>query len=199
VFLPGAPLRAQTPGVDDQSGDTAQEIFTAALIAEDLASTFYYNGLVRPVVMDPNLAGPGGTATHVEATGNLGNVEYFRAALSEEIQHADLLRSLIGKTSSTTDPIQTFYLPTGTFDTLSAFIGVLNTLENTFIAAYLWLRSSLRRWRRIREAVWLLSAMRAGCLYGAGPGVLCAGGCLDHGSGGGASCAGQGCDESESG
>jgi hypothetical protein len=87
--------------------------------------------------MDPNLAGPGGTATHVGPTGNLGNVEYFRAALSEEIQHADLLRSLIGKTSSTTDPTQTFYLPTGTFDTLSAFIGVLNTLENTFIAAYL--------------------------------------------------------------
>jgi len=137
AFLPGTPLRAQTPGVDNQSGDTAQEIFTAALIAEDLATTFYYNGLVGSVVMDPNLAGPGGTATHISSTGNLGNVEYFRAALSEEIQHADLLRSLVGKTSSTADPIQTFYLPTGTFDTLSAFISVLNTLENTFIAAYL--------------------------------------------------------------
>jgi hypothetical protein len=40
AFLRGAPLRAQTLGVDNQSGDTAQEIFTAALIAEDLASTF---------------------------------------------------------------------------------------------------------------------------------------------------------------
>ncbi|MGF7180676.1 ferritin-like domain-containing protein [Tunturiibacter psychrotolerans] len=137
AFLPGTPLLAQAPGVDNQSGDTAQEIFTAALIAEDLATTFYYNGLVGTVIMDPNLAGPGGTAKHVESTGNVGNVDYFRAALSEEIQHADLLRSLIAKTSSTTDPVQTFYFPTGTFDTLAAFIDVLNSLENTFIAAYL--------------------------------------------------------------
>jgi hypothetical protein len=137
AFLPGTPLLAQAVGVDNQSGDTAQEIFTAALIAEDLATTFYYNGLVGPVVMDPNLAGPGGSATKVEPTGNLGNLDYFRAALSEEIQHADLLRSLIGKTTSTTDPVQTFYFPTGTFDTLPAFIDVLNALENAFIAAYL--------------------------------------------------------------
>ncbi|MBB5342883.1 ferritin-like domain-containing protein [Tunturibacter empetritectus] len=137
AFLPGTPLHAAAPGLDNQSGDTAQEIFTAALIAEDLASTFYYNGLVGPVIMDPNLAGPGGTATHVTAAGNLGNVEYFRAALSEEIQHADLLRSLIGKTVSTTDSVQTFYFPTGTFDTLAPFIAVLNALENAFIAAYL--------------------------------------------------------------
>lgn len=87
--------------------------------------------------MDPNLAGPGGTATDVTSAGNLGNVEYFRAALSEEITHANLLRSLIGKTSSTTDPVQTFYLPTGTFDTLGAFTGVLNALEDAFIGAYL--------------------------------------------------------------
>src|SRR5580693_4909728 len=140
AFLPGTPVRAELSDFDDAdnlSGDTAQEIFTAALIAEDLASTFYYNGLVGPVIMDPNLAGPGGTATNVTAAGNFGNVDYFRAALSEEIAHADLLRALIGKTSSTTDPVQTFYLPTGTFDTLAAFTGVLDALENAFIGAYL--------------------------------------------------------------
>ena len=43
AFLPGTPLRADSDDRDDLSGDTAQEIFTAALIAEDLASTFYYN------------------------------------------------------------------------------------------------------------------------------------------------------------
>ena len=32
--------------------DTPTDIFTAALIAEDLATTFYYNGLVGPVIMD---------------------------------------------------------------------------------------------------------------------------------------------------
>lgn len=139
AFLPGTPVRADSddPDRDNLSGDTAQEIFTAALIAEDLASTFYYNGLVGPVIMDPNLAGPGGSATNVTAAGNFGNVDYFRAALSEEIAHANLLRTLIGKTSSSTDPVQTFYLPTGTFDTLGAFVGILDALENAFIGAYL--------------------------------------------------------------
>ncbi|MDP9051696.1 MAG: ferritin-like domain-containing protein [Acidobacteriota bacterium] len=140
AFLPGTPLRADSDDRDDRddlSGDTAQEIFTAALIAEDLASTFYYNGLVGKVIMDPNLAGPGGSATNVTASGNFGNVDYFRAALSEEITHANLLRSLIGGTSSAGDPVQTFYLPTGTFDTLASFTGVLDALENAFIGAYL--------------------------------------------------------------
>jgi hypothetical protein len=140
AFLPGTPVRAEEfdcNDLDNLSGDTAQEVFTAALIAEDLASTFYYNGLIGPVIMDPNLAGPGGSANSVTSAGNLGNVQYFQAALSEEIAHANLLRALISKTSSSTDPVQTFYLPTGTFDTLGAFTGVLDALENAFIGAYL--------------------------------------------------------------
>lgn len=138
AFLPGTPVRALDPDDrDDVSGDTAQQIFTAALIAEDLASTFYYNGLVGTVITDPNLAGPSGSATNVSSGGNLGNVEYFRAALSEEIAHANLLRSLTGGTASSGDPVQTFYLPTGTFDTLGAFTAVLDALENAFIGAYL--------------------------------------------------------------
>jgi hypothetical protein len=87
--------------------------------------------------MDPNLAGPGGSANNVTSAGNMGNVQYFQAALSEEIAHANLLRAFISKTSSSTDPVQTFYLPTGTFDTLAAFTGVLDALENAFIGAYL--------------------------------------------------------------
>jgi hypothetical protein len=31
---------------EEQDKDTVTEIFTAALIAEDLATTFYYNGLI---------------------------------------------------------------------------------------------------------------------------------------------------------
>jgi hypothetical protein len=46
---------------DDKTSDTAQQIFTAALIAEDLATTMYYNSLVGGVIEDPNLAGPSGT------------------------------------------------------------------------------------------------------------------------------------------
>jgi hypothetical protein len=84
AFLPGTLVRADGDDrngddSDDLSKDTAQEIFTAALIAEDLATTFYYNALVGTVITDPNLAGPGGTATNVGSGGNLGNVDYFRA------------------------------------------------------------------------------------------------------------------------
>lgn len=120
-----------------QSKDTVKEIFTAALIAEDLATTFYYNALVGPVIQDPNLAGPGGSATNVTASGNFGNVDYVRAALSEEISHASLFRSLLGIPSAAKDPVQTFYFPNGTFDQLASFTGLLDALENAFIGAYL--------------------------------------------------------------
>ena len=125
-------------GVKDPiTKDTPTEIFTAALIAEDLATTFYYNGLVGPVIQDPNLAGPGGTATHVTSSGNFGNVDYLRAALSEEIVHANLFRALLGISGASNDPVQTFYFKDGTFDTLGSFIATLEALENAFIGAYL--------------------------------------------------------------
>jgi Ferritin-like domain len=121
----------------EQSRDTVKEIFTAALIAEDLASTFYYNGLVGGVIQDPNLAGPGGSATDITSAGNSGNVNYLQAALTEEISHADLFRSLLGISAAGDDPVQTFYFPAGSFDTLGPFLGLLNALENAFIGAYL--------------------------------------------------------------
>ncbi len=101
-------LLAQSSGSgsvqDPVTKDTPTEIFTAALIAEDLATTFYYNGLVGPVIQDPNLAGPGGTATHVTSAGNLGNVDYLRAALAEEIAHANLFRAILGISAPGKDP-----------------------------------------------------------------------------------------------
>lgn len=121
----------------EQHKDTVTEIFTAALIAEDLATTFYYNALVGPVIQDPNLAGKGGAATHVTAAGNFGNVAYIRAALTEEIEHANLFRTLLGIPNSSKDPYQTFHFPSGSFDTLTAFTGLLDALENAFIGAYL--------------------------------------------------------------
>ncbi len=120
-----------------QEKDTVAEIFTAALIAEDLATTFYYNALTGPVIQDPNLAGKGGTATHVTSSGNFGNVAYVRAALSEEIAHANLFRSLLGISAASKDPVQTFYFPAGSFQTLAGFTGLLDALENAFIGAYL--------------------------------------------------------------
>ena len=120
-----------------QAQDTVREIFTAALIAEDLASTFYYNALIGSVIQDPNLAGPGGSATNVSNAGDPGNVAYLRAALTQELQHAALFRSLLGIPSAAQDPVQTFYFPAGTFDSLQAFTGMLDALENAFIGAYL--------------------------------------------------------------
>lgn len=132
-----APAATSGSVKDPVTKDTPAEIFTAALIAEDLATTFYYNGLVGPVIQDPNLAGPGGTATHVTSAGNLGNVDYLRAALSEEIAHANLFRALLGISGPSADPVQTFYFPSGVFDTLGPFIATLEALENAFIGAYL--------------------------------------------------------------
>jgi hypothetical protein len=121
---------------DPISKDTPAQIFTAALIAEDLATTFYYNGLVGAVLQDPALAGPGGTVARAP-NGDQDNVNYIRAALFEEITHANLFRSLLGISGSAADPVQTFYFPAGTFDTLAPFIGTLEALENAFIGAYL--------------------------------------------------------------
>ncbi len=144
VVIAGAPMaqglgpKSNASSVQDPiTKDTPAEIFTAALIAEDLATTFYYNGLVGGVIQDPALAGPGGTATHVTAAGNFGDVDYLRAALSEEITHANLFRALLGISGSASDPVQTFYFPAGVFDTLTPFIATLEALENAFISAYM--------------------------------------------------------------
>ena len=127
-------LKGQTTTLQD----TANQIFTAALVAEDLATTFYYNGLIGGVIQDPALAGPGGTAIAPTPSGDAGNVSYIRAAMGQEIQHADLLRTVANLGSdASTDPYQTFYFPAGTFDTLAAFIAALEALENAFIGAYL--------------------------------------------------------------
>ena len=122
--------------------DTATQIFTAALIAEDLAITTYYNALIGAVIQDPNLAGSGGTATNVSASGSQVNVAYLQGALLEEVQHAQLLRTLLGLSNTGSGDVAagvpaTFYYPTGTFDTLTNFLPVLLALETAFVGAYM--------------------------------------------------------------
>jgi hypothetical protein len=141
VAAAGLTLGSATPAARAQSAgqlaDTPTQILTAFLIAEDLASTFYYNGLVGKVIQDPALAGPGGSANHVTSQGNAGNVNYLQAALTQEIDHATLMRDALQIKSAAGDPVQTFYFKEGTFDTLAAFTSTLNALENAFIGAYL--------------------------------------------------------------
>ncbi len=122
--------------------DTAAQIFTAALIAESLAITTYYTALnTSAVITDPNLAGPGGTATNV-TTGSQINVAYLQAALLEEVAHAQLLRTLLGlpvngSGDAAAGVPQTFYYPTGTFTSLAGFVPTLLALETAFIGAYM--------------------------------------------------------------
>lgn len=115
--------------------DDVTGIFTAALIAEDLATTFYYNGLIGGVIQDPKLAGTGGSVTSGQTLNT--NVNYLQAALTQEIAHANLLRSLLGISDATKDPVQTFWIPAGSFDTLAPFLALLDALESAFIGAYL--------------------------------------------------------------
>jgi hypothetical protein len=133
-----ANAQTQQPGFHS---DTPPLILTAALIAEDLATTFYYNALVGAVAQDPALIGTGTLQKPGTLAGAI-NISYLRAALGQEITHANLLRSLLGINGPANSPVQTFYFPAGTFDVLTAakgasMTGTLLALENAFIGAYL--------------------------------------------------------------
>ena len=157
LALSGTPAKAQANTY--QISDTVAEMFTAFLIAEDLATTFYYNGLIGGVIQDPNLAGPGGSAIKVTPSGHRGNVNYLQAALVQEKDHANYFRTLLTGTpnGASSDPYQTFYFPSGTFDTLAPFLSILDALENAFIGAYLTL---------IQELGYKASAAQTGMLTG---------------------------------
>ena len=119
--------------------DSVNQILTAALVAEDLATTFYYNALVGEVVQNARLAGAGGTAIAPTSTGqSVANLLYLRAALGQEVAHANLLRAAGNLTSGPgEDPYQTFYFNPAVFSTFLTFINTLEALENIFIGAYL--------------------------------------------------------------
>jgi hypothetical protein len=118
---------------DNTSGDTAQQIFNVGLIADDLSTVFYFNGLTQPgVIESADMSGPGGSATNVK-TDNADRVGYFRAALAEEIEHANLFRQLTGRTSPSMDPVQMFFFPTNTFNSFDAFIQLLLQLEDAAV------------------------------------------------------------------
>jgi hypothetical protein len=139
----GGSFMASKPVSAAASTDTAADILTAALIAESLAITTYFTALnTAAVITDPNLAGPGGTATNVSASGSVINVCYLQGALLEEVAHAQLLRSLLGlATDGSADAgagiPQTFYYPSGTFSGLAGFLPILLALEGAFIGAYM--------------------------------------------------------------
>lgn len=139
----GGSMMSTSPVSAAASTDTVANILTAALIAESLAITTYYTALsTQAVITDPNLAGPGGTAVNVSASGSQINVAYLQGALLEEVSHAQTLRSLLGLPTNGSGDAgagipQTFYFPSGTFSSLSGFLPVLVALETAFIGAYM--------------------------------------------------------------
>lgn len=106
----------------DEGGDTTLDIFNGALTAEQLAVTFYYNGLQTNPAVFVDVLSP-------------DHVHYFQAALWEEHRHAQLFAAVGG--TSLTGPGPKFFFPAGTFTNQHTFLAVLSALEDAFIGAYL--------------------------------------------------------------
>ena len=106
----------------DDEGDTTLDIFNGALTAEQLAVTFYYNGLQTSPAVFNDVLSP-------------DHVHYFQAALWEEHRHAQLFAAVGG--TSLAGPAPKFFFPTGSFKNQHTFLAVLSALEDAFIGAYL--------------------------------------------------------------
>jgi hypothetical protein len=127
-----------------------QSILTIALIAEQLASTFYYTVLTsREMMSDSQLGGSSTDPTHpgLPPNGNPNNVRFLQAALDAEVTHAAMLLA-----SGAIPKYTHFYFPAGTFTSRclpgelctlgsssdpNTFLGVLDVLETAFVGAYL--------------------------------------------------------------
>jgi|DewCreStandDraft_2_1066082.scaffolds.fasta_scaffold00290_19 hypothetical protein len=109
---------AQTAGCPESTTD----ILNAALTAEQLATTFYYQALV-------------GGPPRLQVVHDEEKRPYFQAALWEEFQHAALFSSVGAK--SLAGPSPRFYFPAPTFSSSTQFLRVLDALETAFISAYI--------------------------------------------------------------
>jgi hypothetical protein len=136
-----------------------QDILNAALIAEQLATTFYYTGLTRPAVLrDDRVAGTSANPNAVASNGNPANVAYLQAALDQEQKHASLLAS-----AGAVSPYTHFYFPATTFDQLGftshagTYLWVLDHLETAFIGAYM---AAVKRFALLERPDLALVALR---------------------------------------
>src|SRR5579884_3631577 len=78
----GADLFTRHPLTGEAATDSVQSIINTALIAEQLATTFYYTGLTSPAVMrNAQLAGISADPNNpgLPPGGNPGNVRYLQA------------------------------------------------------------------------------------------------------------------------
>ncbi len=138
-------LHASQPG-----SETAQDIINTALVAEQLATTFYYTALTTPAIIGTSLlAGSSADPNNVSNDGDKNNTAYFQAALDQEAKHAAAL-SKAGAMSSLTG----FYFPASTFEDIGytskvgSFLWVLDHLETAFIGAYL---AAIKRFGQLKQ------------------------------------------------
>jgi len=122
-------------------GDSSLDIFNGALTAEQLAVTFYYNGLHASGTSFPDVLSP-------------DHIHYFQAGLWEEHRHAQLFAAVGAK--SLAGPTPKFFFPAGTFENQATFLAVLAALEDAFVAAYLaavgeWSRGGSRARRTVPD------------------------------------------------
>jgi hypothetical protein len=117
------------------SPDTTQSILNGALTAEQIATVFYYEGVVGPM--------------H-----DADNLNYFQAGLWEEYQHIQLLKNL-GGTSLTGSDSPTFYFPDDTFRSQSTYLSLFEKFETAFVGAYL---AAVHFWASTNEPVYAEAA-----------------------------------------
>ena len=127
-----------------------QNILTVALIAEQLATAFYYTALTsRELMSVPELGGSSIDPNHpgLPPSGTPANVRFLQAALDAEVKHAAALRG-----SGAIPTYTHYYFPASTFTPACApgslctlgspadprtFLGVQAVLETAFVGAYL--------------------------------------------------------------
>jgi hypothetical protein len=148
-------------------GESVLEIIKTALVAEQLATTFYYTGLTTPAIMaDPRTAGSSADPNAVAYDGNPVNVAYLQAALDQEQKHARLLAN-----AGATSPFTHFYFPATTFHSLgftnqpATYLWVLDHLETAFIGAYLAAAQRFSAIERIDLAVVALRILAVECQH----------------------------------
>jgi Ferritin-like domain len=158
---------AATPRPLAGCGESVQEIVNTALVAEQLATTFYYAGLTAPAVLrDRRLAGSSGDPNAVAPDGNAVNVAFLQAALDQEQKHAQVLAN-----AGATSPFRQFYFPATTFDRLGftsevgTYLWVLDHLETAFIGAYLAAAMRFGELGRIDLAVFALRVLGVECQH----------------------------------
>ncbi len=118
-----------------------QQILNTALIAEQLAMTFYYKGLTTPAIMhDHRLGGPSANPNNpgLPPGGDPANVKDMQSILDSEVKHAQALAN-----ATAVSPYKKFYFPRDTFRGLGAsneagtYLQVMDALETAFVGAYL--------------------------------------------------------------